>query len=157
MGCVFSVSEVPLYLLLAVSRTVFLPPSLSEVPLYIHKCIFCPSHLSRPPPSWPLLKYTAKSFTKREIYPNLSGNEVYYAACSSQVMLKSSCSELYYQKSSNLIIFSDLIGDEVHQGRFNLPHPTLRELNRIEVFFFQKCVLLSFRQGHDLPRRVPKV
>ena len=45
-------------------------------------------------------------FMKRELIPNMSGNEGYYTEYSLLVILKFSCGKLYCQKSWNSIIIS---------------------------------------------------
>ena len=45
-------------------------------------------------------------FMKRELNLNLSGNEVYYTACSLPVFLKNSCGRLHCQEGFNLITLS---------------------------------------------------
>ena len=46
------------------------------------------------------------SYMNRESNRNLSGDEIYYAACSFLVTLKNSCSKLYCQKGFNSVPFS---------------------------------------------------
>jgi hypothetical protein len=57
----------------------------------------------RNPRSSPLASTTIAILNEKGIRLNLSGNEVYYAACSLPVVLKNSCSELHCQKVFNLI------------------------------------------------------
>jgi len=43
---------------------------------------------------------------KGELDQNLSGNEVYYTACSFLVIFKNSCCKLHCQKGFNLFLFA---------------------------------------------------
>ena len=47
-----------------------------------------------------------KIMYEKRIKFKLSRNGVYHTACSLLVILKNSCSRLYYQKGFNLILFS---------------------------------------------------
>ena len=57
---------------------------------------------------------------KRESNENLSGNEVYYTACSLLVTLKNSCSKLHCDQGLNSIIFSY----KIDRGLERPPGPT---------------------------------
>ena len=62
--------------------------------------------LSRRPLLAGRISRTRRLYMKRKLNRNLSGNEVYYTASSSLVILNDSCSKLHCRKGFNLILVS---------------------------------------------------
>jgi len=67
---------------------------------------------------------SARSYMKRKLHWNLSGNEVDHTECSLLVLLKRACSKPHWQRGFNLILFSYKIGGERNgeaRGRVDAP------------------------------------
>ena len=67
--------------------------------------------------SRPGLERPCPSYTKRQLNSNLSGNEVYYTACSLLVILNNSFRRFHCQKGFNLILVSNEILATISPGR----------------------------------------
>ena len=57
-------------------------------------------------------------YMKRELNQNLSGNKIYYTACSLLVILNNSCSKIHCQKGFNLILTSYIFHTADYNGFF---------------------------------------
>ena len=71
-------------------------------------------HHVRPCGTIDLANELEESDMKRKLNKNLSGNAVYYTACSLLVISKNSCSKLHCQKGLDLVLFSHRITVNLH-------------------------------------------
>ena len=78
---------------------------------------------------------------------NLSGNEVYYSACSLLVILKNSCSQLHFQKGFHLIFSSHNVGQALSSEHGTDKAVKARFWSRLEPFSVRTVLLAGALAG----------